>query len=57
MLCLQEPLPAKLLNNAAVLSMRAGRAPEALVLLEEAFQVRPETCYSKPGNRGTDWHA
>ena len=38
--CLQgEPLPAKLLNNTAVLTMRAGNPDAALALLEEAFQV------------------
>ena len=35
-----EPLPAKLLNNAAVLQLGAGHAAEAMQLLEEAIQVR-----------------
>lgn len=34
-----EALPAKLLNNAAVLHMAAGEAGKALQLLEEAVQV------------------
>lgn len=32
-------LPAKLLNNAAVLQLRAGRVPAALALMEEAMGV------------------
>ena len=39
---LQEPLATKLLNNAAVLNMRASRPQAALALLEEAFRV---SCY------------
>ena len=35
-------LPAKLLNNAAVLQLRAGRTAAALALMEEAMLVRPE---------------
>ncbi len=36
---IQTRVPAKLLNNAAVLYMRAGRPEKALELLEEALQV------------------
>ena len=36
---IQTSVPAKLLNNAAVLYMRAGRPEKALELLEEALQV------------------
>ena len=32
-------LPAKLLNNAAVLQLRAGRVRAAVALMEEAMQV------------------
>ncbi|MCJ1422132.1 hypothetical protein MMC29_000011 [Sticta canariensis] len=35
-----EAVPAKLLNNAAVLHMRNGRTDEALALMEEATQAR-----------------
>ena len=35
-----EPLPAKLLNNAAVLHMRAGDTAAALALMQEAIAVR-----------------
>ena len=38
-----EPLPAKLLNNMAVLTVRAGNPSAALALLEEAFQVDPDS--------------
>ena len=34
-----EPLPAQLLNNAAVLHMRGGEPHAALALIEEAVQV------------------
>lgn len=34
------PLPAKLLNNAAVLHMRAGETTAALGLVQEAIAVR-----------------
>ena len=37
---IQTRVPAQLLNNAAVLYMRAGRPEKALQLLEEALQVR-----------------
>ena len=53
---LQEPLPAKLLNNAAVLFMRTGRATAALELLEEAFQVwarAPGACCNQAHLRGS----
>lgn len=33
-------LPAKLLNNAAVLQLRAGRTAASLALMEEALLVR-----------------
>jgi hypothetical protein len=33
-------LPAKLLNNAAVLHMRGGEAAAALALMQEAVQVK-----------------
>lgn len=36
----EEPLPAKLLNNAAVLQLATGHTSEALQLVEEAIQVR-----------------
>ena len=34
-----EPIPAKLLNNAAVLHLRCGKTGEAMQLMEEAIQV------------------
>lgn len=34
-----DPLPAKLLNNAAVLHMRGGEPASALELMQEAVQV------------------
>ena len=37
---IQTRVPAKLLNNAAVLYMRVGRPLKALELLEEALEVR-----------------
>ncbi len=37
-------LPAKLLNNAAVLHMRAGESAAALSLVREALTVRPPHC-------------
>ena len=40
---IQTRVPAKLLNNAAVLYMRVGRPHKALELLEEALQVRNDT--------------
>ena len=39
---IQTRVPAKLLNNAAVLYMRVGRPHKALELLEEALQVRTD---------------
>ena len=39
---IQTRVPAKLLNNAAVLYMRVGRPHKALELLEEALEVRAE---------------
>ena len=38
---LPAPLPAKLLNNAAVLHMRAGETAAALELVQEAIAARP----------------
>lgn len=35
----EEPLPARLLNNAAVLQQASGHTSAALQLLEEAIQV------------------
>ncbi len=45
-----EPLPAQLLNNAAVLSMRGGEPHAALALIEEAVQVSaasPHPCLER----------
>ena len=39
---IQTRVPAKLLNNAAVLYMRVGRPLKALELLEEALEVRDD---------------
>ncbi len=39
---IQTRVPAKLLNNAAVLYMRVGRPHKALELLEEALEVRAD---------------
>lgn len=41
-----EGVPARLLNNAAVLHMRAGHTAEALALLAEAMQVSNVHCAS-----------
>ena len=40
-----DPLPAQLLNNAAVLSMRGGELHAALALIEEAVQVSTNSTY------------
>ncbi len=42
-----DPLPAQLLNNAAVLHMRGGEPHAALGLIEEAVQVS-HYCFTVP---------
>ena len=41
------PLPARLLNNAAVLHMRGGEPGAALDLMQEAIRVRLVRCFVK----------
>lgn len=41
-------LPAKLLNNAAVLHMRAGEATAALDLMQEAIQAMAPPAHTLP---------
>ena len=64
-------LPAKLLNNAAVLQLRAGRVAAALALMQEALLVRsgfsgeleglghaargPKTCGCRAVDRRGGW--